>query len=165
MQVVIFIHGAGKVCSTQQFKSRGIGNTVNFFEKHEKTDIIPGPVLKALSMLERKLDLMIEYGTRDDETLEARMAAESVKERVYLSVKELCIGGKDVRSRLKVSVNVLMVLNGKVDDSAESECPLMARRRRPEVASKALGFLINCYILTKKENTAWPLTRCKLFSP
>ena len=54
---------------------------------------------------------MVEYGTRADETIETRMAAESVKERVYLSVKELCIGREDVRSRLQISVNILMALN------------------------------------------------------
>lgn len=53
----------------------------------------------------------MDYGTRTNETIEARMAAESVKERVYLAVKELCIGGSDVRGRLIISVNILMILN------------------------------------------------------
>jgi len=54
---------------------------------------------------------VIEYGTRADETIETRIAVESVKERVYSAVKELCIGGSDVRGRLIISVNILMALS------------------------------------------------------
>ena len=54
---------------------------------------------------------MIEYGTRSNETIETRIAVESIKERVYMAVKELCIGGSDVRGRLVISVNILMALS------------------------------------------------------
>lgn len=54
---------------------------------------------------------MVEYGTRNIETIETRIAVESIKERVYLAVKELCIGGSDVRGRLVTSVNILMALS------------------------------------------------------
>jgi len=54
---------------------------------------------------------MVEYGTRSNETIETRIAVESIKERVYLAVKELCIGGSDVRGRLVISVNILLALS------------------------------------------------------
>lgn len=54
---------------------------------------------------------MTQYGTRVDATIEDRMSAESVKERVFLAVKELCIAKGDVRARLVISVEILMALS------------------------------------------------------
>lgn len=54
---------------------------------------------------------MIQYGTRSDATVEDRVAAESVKERVFLAVQELCVEEGDVRARLVVSINILMALS------------------------------------------------------
>jgi len=55
--------------------------------------------------------IQYRYGTRSDATIEDRIAAESVKERVFLSVKELCVAEGDVRARLVISINILMALS------------------------------------------------------
>jgi hypothetical protein len=54
---------------------------------------------------------MTQYGTRSDATVEDRIAAESVKQRVFLAVQDLCIEEGDVRARLIVSISTLMPLN------------------------------------------------------
>lgn len=56
---------------------------------------------------------MESYGTRNEETLETRSAAEAVVQRVYLSVKELCIQPGDVRDRLRSAVWIISALNEK----------------------------------------------------
>lgn len=56
---------------------------------------------------------MKEFGTRVDESIETRHAAESVIERVYLAVQQLCIGQGDVRARLKTAVLTLLPLQEK----------------------------------------------------
>ena len=52
----------------------------------------------------------MDYGTRKNATTEDKIAAESVIQRVYLSVEELCIGKGDVRQRLKDAVLILLPL-------------------------------------------------------
>ncbi|MFU2508253.1 hypothetical protein [Pseudoalteromonas sp. ASV78] len=54
---------------------------------------------------------MTDYGTRNESTVDDRDAAESVKQRVFLAVQELCIGKGDVRSRLIVAIDTLSALN------------------------------------------------------
>ena len=54
---------------------------------------------------------MTQFGTRNDTSSEDLMAAESVKQRVFLAVQELCIGEGDVRARLIVAIGTLMPLN------------------------------------------------------
>ena len=54
---------------------------------------------------------MTQYGTRSDATFEDCQAAESVKERVFLAVQELCVGEGDVRARLVISINILIALS------------------------------------------------------
>jgi hypothetical protein len=54
---------------------------------------------------------MTDYGTRNEATIDDRDAAESVKQRVFLAVQELCIGRGDVRSRLIVAIKILSALN------------------------------------------------------
>ncbi|KAA8679853.1 hypothetical protein [Vibrio gigantis] len=51
------------------------------------------------------------YGTRADSSIEDRIAAESVRERVFLAVQELCVGRGDVRSRLIPAINTLLPLS------------------------------------------------------
>jgi len=55
----------------------------------------------------------MDYGTRKDATAEDKIAAESVIQRVYLSVEELCIGKGDVRQRLKDAVLILLPLQAR----------------------------------------------------
>lgn len=59
----------------------------------------------------------MKYGTRAESSVEDRKAAESVKQRVFLSVHELCIGRGDVRSRLIPAIETLSPLS-------ESEFPV-----------------------------------------
>jgi hypothetical protein len=54
---------------------------------------------------------MTDYGTRNEATIDDRNAAESVKQRVFLAVQELCVGKGDVRSRLVVAIGTLSALN------------------------------------------------------
>lgn len=51
---------------------------------------------------------MNNYGSRNQESIETRNAAESVIQRVYLAVQQLCIGQGDVRKRL---ITAIMTLN------------------------------------------------------
>ena len=53
----------------------------------------------------------MKYGTRADSSIEDRSAAESVRERVFLAVQDLCVGRGDVRSRLIPAINTLFPLN------------------------------------------------------
>lgn len=53
---------------------------------------------------------MIDYGTRSGTDISTRNKAESVVERVYLSVEHLCIAPGDVRKRLEVAVGILLPL-------------------------------------------------------
>lgn len=53
---------------------------------------------------------MKNFGTRADESIETRVAAESVIERVYLAVEQLCTGRDDVRGRLRIAVTILLPL-------------------------------------------------------
>ncbi len=53
---------------------------------------------------------MDDYGTRENADLATRNKAESVVERVYLSVKHLCTGKGDVRNRLVGAVTSLLLL-------------------------------------------------------
>ena len=57
--------------------------------------------------------LMDCFGTRDTESIETRSAAESVIERVYLAVQQLCVGSGDVRSRLQTAVITLLPLQSR----------------------------------------------------
>jgi type I restriction-modification system DNA methylase subunit len=54
---------------------------------------------------------MVEYGTQNETSLENRRAAESVKQRVYLAVQDLCVGEGDVRKRLISAIGTLTPLN------------------------------------------------------
>lgn len=56
---------------------------------------------------------MEEFGTRAEECIDTRQAAESVIERVYLSVQQLCTGQADVRSRLQTAILTLLPLQEK----------------------------------------------------
>ena len=51
------------------------------------------------------------YGTRAHSTIDDRAAAESVKERVFLAVQDLCVGSGDVRSRLISAISTLWPLS------------------------------------------------------
>jgi len=53
---------------------------------------------------------MQDFGTRESASPEDRAAAESVVERVYLAVQQLCTGRGDVRNRLEVAVMTLLPL-------------------------------------------------------
>lgn len=53
---------------------------------------------------------MRDFGTRKGASFEDRAAAESVVERVYLAVQQLCIGRGDVRKRLEIAVMTLLPL-------------------------------------------------------
>ncbi len=53
---------------------------------------------------------MNDFGTRHHESTETRAKAESVIERVYISVEQLCVGPGDVRKRLKDAVMTLIFL-------------------------------------------------------
>lgn len=53
---------------------------------------------------------MEDFGTRNKATLEDKTAAESVVERVYLAVEQLCTGLGDVRKRLQTAVITLLPL-------------------------------------------------------
>ncbi|WP_019274792.1 hypothetical protein [Vibrio coralliilyticus] len=53
----------------------------------------------------------MEYGTRSESSIEDRIAAESVKQRVFLAVQELCVGRGDVRARLIPAIETLAPLN------------------------------------------------------
>jgi hypothetical protein len=53
---------------------------------------------------------MNDYGTRSSADLETRSNAESVVERVYLSVEHLCTAKGDVRNRLIGAVSALLPL-------------------------------------------------------
>jgi len=51
------------------------------------------------------------YGTRAGSSIDDRAAAESVRERVFLAVQDLCIGRGDVRNRLISAINTLLPLS------------------------------------------------------
>lgn len=53
---------------------------------------------------------MDDFGTRKHASLKDKLAAESVVERVYLAVEQLCIGQEDVRKRLNAAVLTLLPL-------------------------------------------------------
>lgn len=53
----------------------------------------------------------MRYGTRADNSIGDRGAAESVRERVFLAVQDLCVGRGDVRSRLISAINTLIPLS------------------------------------------------------
>lgn len=53
---------------------------------------------------------MRDFGTREDASFEDKAAAESVVERVYLAVQQLCTERGDVRKRLEVAVMTLLPL-------------------------------------------------------
>jgi hypothetical protein len=53
---------------------------------------------------------MNSYGSRKQESIETRSLAESVIERVYLAVEQLCVGQGDVRKRLITAVMTLLPL-------------------------------------------------------
>lgn len=53
---------------------------------------------------------MSDFGTRSSSSPEDKLAAESVVERVYLAVEQLCTGQGDVRSRLEVAILTLLPL-------------------------------------------------------
>lgn len=53
---------------------------------------------------------MSQFGTRQQESLETRKAAESVIERLYLATKQLATGSGDVRKRLQAAVVTLLPL-------------------------------------------------------
>lgn len=47
---------------------------------------------------------MQDFGTRRSASIEERASAESVIERVYLAVQQLCTKAGDVRKRLQIAV-------------------------------------------------------------
>lgn len=53
---------------------------------------------------------MQDFGTRQNASIEDRASAESVIERVYLAVQQLCTETGDVRKRLQVAVTTLLPL-------------------------------------------------------
>jgi hypothetical protein len=53
---------------------------------------------------------MDNFGTRKHASLKDKSAAESVVERVYLAVEQLCTGQGDVRKRLEAAVLTLLPL-------------------------------------------------------
>ena len=53
----------------------------------------------------------MKYGTRAESSLEDKVAAESVKQRVFLAVQGLCIGRGDVRKRLITAIGTLQPLS------------------------------------------------------
>lgn len=53
---------------------------------------------------------MRDFGTREGASFEDRAAAESVVERVYLAVQQLCTARGDVRKRLEIAVMTLLPL-------------------------------------------------------
>ena len=60
---------------------------------------------------------MNHYGTRNKESLETRSSAESVIQRVYQAVEQLCTGKGNVRERLIPVVTALVFL--RVEDFPE----------------------------------------------
>lgn len=55
---------------------------------------------------------MVNFGTRKLATQKDRNAAESVVERVYIAVEQLCTGQGDVRKRLRNAIMILLPLQG-----------------------------------------------------
>jgi len=55
----------------------------------------------------------VTYGTREDSSIEDRAAAESVKERMFLAVQDLCVGRGDVRNRLISAISTLLPLSSR----------------------------------------------------
>jgi hypothetical protein len=53
---------------------------------------------------------MDDFGTRKHASIKDKSAAESVVERVYLAVEQLCTGQGDVRKRLEAAVLTLLPL-------------------------------------------------------
>ena len=53
---------------------------------------------------------MEDFGTRSQESIEVRQAAEGVIERVYIAIEQLCTGRGDVRKRLQTAVMTLFPL-------------------------------------------------------
>lgn len=53
---------------------------------------------------------MDNFGTRRQASPEDKAAAESVVERVYLAVEQLCVGKGDVRKRLQTAIATLLPL-------------------------------------------------------
>lgn len=56
---------------------------------------------------------MDNYRAREEESFETRPAAESLIERVYLAVQQLCTGRGDVRSMLQAAVTTLVPLQSR----------------------------------------------------
>ena len=56
---------------------------------------------------------MEHFGTRSQESIEVRQAAEGVIERVYLAIEQLCTGRGDVRKRLQTAIVTLLPLREK----------------------------------------------------
>ena len=56
---------------------------------------------------------MSQFGTRHQENLETRKAAESVIERLYLATKQLATSSGDVRKRLQAAVVTLLPLQAQ----------------------------------------------------
>ena len=56
---------------------------------------------------------MEDFGTRSQESIEVRQAAEDVIERVYIAIEQLCTGRGDVRKRLQTAVMTLFPLQEK----------------------------------------------------
>lgn len=56
---------------------------------------------------------MKDFGTRSQESIEVRRAAEEVIERIYIAIEQLCTGRGDVRKRLQTAVMTLLPLQEK----------------------------------------------------
>ena len=94
---------------------------------------------------------MTQHGTRSDTTIDDRIAAESVKQRVFLAVQDLCVGEGDVRTRLIVAIDTLMALSPSefpedlrkdfewvMQQSTKYESDIPEHRRNLEVTMKKI---------------------------